>query len=447
MSKTILYFRNPFKGTILLFVILVLIFSWLTPLMFAGSASAAGQLTERSLTLSSGIPAATNVSYSFTFKIVDTTPIKGLKFIACDRAFATYGGGNTCATGSAPTGLSFSAGPAAFVSQTGFADNGTSFARDATGGTYCTPAANVLCASRSSATTTETTGTSKTITFNGIVNPSPNNYTFYIGIYTYSATTSGTALDSGTVASAVVQTLTINAQVAEVLQFCVGSTTVDDATSNPGADCTAVAGTSLNIGTLDSSTVNISPVATDGGDSKNGLAMLRTNAANGATVAYRAIQAGTGTNHLGTLRLSGASCNAGTVSTDGCINAAGSSQTAFSAGNEMFGMTIAGVNCGSNSGFSYTCDYATGSTDLAPTAQYIGDTYTQGTTGVYGASAGKGFAWDESGGSVTIASSASSPVKQVDDEALILKFAATPSITTPFGSYSVQADFIAVPTF
>src|SRR5206468_11238284 len=107
--------------------------------------------------------------------------------------------------------------------------------------------------------------------------------------------------------------------------------TVNDATTSVAGDCSTVSGTSLNLGTLDSSQVNISPWSTDGGDSNNGVAMVRTNAANGATVAYDAVQAGTGTNHLGTLRLSGASCNAGTVNTDGCINAAGTTQTTFTA--------------------------------------------------------------------------------------------------------------------
>lgn len=442
LSKLFLFIKDPVKRAILLFVATVLAVSWLSPLLITPKAAAVGQLTVRSLTLSSGVPSKTNVSYTFTFTIVSTTAIKGLKFLACDRAYGTYGGGNSCQVGSAPTALSFSSGPAAFVSQSGFADNATSFARDGTGSTYCTPAANVLCASRTiGSPTAETTGTSKTITFNGIVNPSPNNYAFYIGIYTYSATSSGTALDSGTVASAVVQTLTVNAQVVEVLQFCVGSTTVNDDTTLVATDCSGVSGTSLNLGVLDSSVVNISPWSSDGGDNNNGVAMLRTNAANGATVAYDAIQATSGTNHLGTLRLTGASCNAGTVNTDGCINAAGATQTAFTAGQEEFGMTIAGVNCGSTT--SYTCVYTSGSNSLQQTTDYVGG--TNSTT--FGASAAKGFAWVEGGAATTIATSASSTIKQVDDEALILAFAATPSITTPFGAYSAQVDFVAVPTF
>jgi hypothetical protein len=106
-------------------------------------------------------------------------------------------------------------------------------------------------------------------------------------------------------------------------------------------------------------------------------------------------------------------------------------------------VTVAGVNCGSTSVNSYACDYSLGTNNLQQTAQYVGG--TNSTT--FGASAAKGFAWDESGTAQTIATSASSSIKQVDDEALILAFAATPSITTPFGAYAVQADFVAVPTY
>jgi hypothetical protein len=244
--------------------------------------------------------------------------------------------------------------------------------------------------------------------------------------------------------------------VAEILQFCIGNTTVTDDVTSPGSDCTAISGTTVNIGTLDPATVNISPVNTNGGNNTNGIAMLRSNAANGATVSYRAIQAGSGTNHLGTLRLTGANCSAasgiGTGSggtppavsgpyTDGCIDAAGVTQNVFGAGVEQFGMTISGVNCRST--VSYTCAYASGTNNLQQQTNYIGG--ANSTT--FGASAATGFAWDESGTTQTIASSTASTIKQVDDEALILNFAATPSITTPFGAYTVQADFIAVPGY
>ncbi len=108
-------------------------------------------------------------------------------------------------------------------------------------------------------------------------------------------------------------------------------------------------------------------------------------------------------------------------------------------------MTVAGVNFGSTS--SYSCTYGTppGNTcNMEPQTNYLG-AGTAGSSEAFGTS--NGFAWDETGTAVPIASSANSTVKQVDDEALILAFAATPSITTPFGAYAAQTDFIAVPTY
>jgi hypothetical protein len=394
--------------------------------------SDAAQITLRSLAISSGVPGATGVTYTYSFTLPTSGNVQSIQFHACTTPV-----GNCVA----PTGQNINLGSQQGTN--GFTST-TAFARDVSGANTCTPANNTLCVNRTQATAE--TG-AKTLAWNTQTNPTTANSTFYVRMTTYSDTAWLTAVDTGTVAAAVVQSLTVSARVAEILQFCVGSTTVDDDTSSIATDCSGVSGTSVNIGTLDPATVNISPVATNGGDSKNAVAMLRTNAENGATVAYRAIQAGSGSNHLGTLRISGVTCNAGSVNTDGCINTS-STQAVFSGGTESFGMTIAGVNCGSAT--SYTCVYASGSNDLAPQSGYIGK--GNGTINSYcvtcdTADSGNGYAWQESGSAVTIASSASSTIKQVDDEALVLKFAATPTITTPFGSYSVQADFIATPTF
>jgi hypothetical protein len=423
----------------------------LLPLLVPREAGAYGQITSRSLTISSGVPAKTNVTYTFTFTVPSTTQVESLKFIACTNAVSTYpNNGGSC---TAPTGLSFSS--ATFGSQSGW-QGATNFAVDGTGANDCSPAANILCANRTD--TTSQTATSRTIAFSTITNPSTPNTSFYVGIHTYSdiAYTGANRVDFGATASAVVQTLTTNAAVAEVLNFCVGATTIDDTTTNVANDCSALSGTSINIGTLDTSTVNISPVTINGGDSQNGVAMVRSNAGNGTVIAYDAIQQ-SGSNHQGTLRISGATCSAasgpGTGSppaasgpfTDGCIDAAGGTQNAFTPGSEEFGMTIAGINSGSTT--SYACTYGSppGNTcNMRPLSNYLG-AGTSGSSEAYGTT--NGFAWDESGTAINIASSASSTVKQVDDEALVLKYAATPSITTPFGPYAAQTDFIAVPTY
>ncbi len=429
-------FKKSLDRLVLLVVTVILSFAWLLPMM-TKQASAAGQITNRSLTLSSAVPADTGVTYSFTFTVPHTSQIQGLKFIACTTAVGTYAGG-TC---TAPTGMTGSDGFAsvAYVSQSGW-QGATAFAVDLTGANDCAASANVICTKRTD--TTSQTATSRTIVFNNIKNPSTPNTSFYVGITTYTTSTwtGGSIVDFGATAAAVVQTLTTYAAVAEVLQFCVGSTTVDDADVTLIAnDCSGISGTSVNLGTLDTSQINITPWTTDGGDSKNAVAMLRSNASNGAIVTYRAIPATTGVQHLGSLRISGATCTAGgPIFVDPCINSQGTTQGTFTAGTERFGMTIAGVNCKGTS--SYTCTFAGSTYNLVPQTNYIGDTLTSyGTT--------NGYAWDESGSPTTIASSAGSTVKQVDDEALVMKYAATPSITTPFGPYSVQTDFIAVPTY
>ncbi len=436
--------RHIYKAPYLLACLLVLAAS-LLPMMKLGHANAA-QISSRKLTISSGVPSATNVTYTFSFTIPSTSQVQGIKFTACTTAVGTYPNG-TC---TAPTGMSGAGNgftSAAFVSQSGW-QGATNFVVDATGANDCIASGNILCVNRSD--TTSQTATSRSIVFNTIKNPSTANTAFYVGITTYTTNTwtLGSLTDNGTTASAVVQTLTAAAAVAEVLQFCVGSTTVDSTATLIATDCSAVSGTSLNIGTLDTSAINISPVNINGGDNKNGVAMIRTNALNGTSVSYDAIQQ-SGTNHQGTLRISGQTCNAVTNTfTDPCINAAGGTQTAFSAGTEEFGMTVAGVNYGSTT--SYSCTYgdttnvvpvsAGNSCSLKPSANYLGSG-ASGSTEDFGTA--NGFAWVESGAATQIASATTA----VDDEALILKFAATPSITTPFGTYTAQSDYIAVPTF
>jgi hypothetical protein len=394
--------------------------------MFINKVEAA-QITVRSLTISSGVPGGTSVTYTYGFTLPTAGNVQSIQFNACTTAVGTCTG---------PTGQNINLGTEA--SRSGWS-SATTFTKSAGGGT-CTASNNDLCLSRSAAVSESG---AKTLGWNTQTNPSTANSTFFIRITTYSDTGWTTAVDSGTVASAVTQTLTINAAVAEVLNFCIGATTINNATGSVAADCTGVSGTSVNIGTLDTSSVNTSPVNTNGGDNNNGVAMIRTNASSGAVISYDAIQQ-SGTQQLGTLRVSGATCNASSATlTDQCIRAIGGTQTLLSAGTENWGMTIGGVNCGST--LAYTCDYSTGTTNLAPLSNYIGGSYTQGSAGTYGT--GSGFAWVDSGTSTNIASSASSSTKVIDDESLILRFAATPSITTPFGAYAAQADFIAVATY
>ena len=463
--------RHLYKVPLIMIIVLLAVVA-LAPVWTPKEVNAA-QITERSLSTSSGQPGATGVTYTFTFKLPSTAPVQGLKFIACDIAVSTYPGN----TGSCnpPTGFAAAGGGFSNVSfgSQSLWQGAASFAVDTTGANDCVPSAshNIICANRTDATN-QTANTSRTISFTTIKNPTAATagYAFYVGIYTYStANYTLPQTDFGATATAVTQALTTNAAVAEILNFCVGSTNVDDVSTLIAADCSALGGTSVNLGTLDTSTINITPwttncTAADCG--LNAVAMVRSNAGNGTTVSYDAIQQ-SGTNHKGTLRIAGQNCDdpsgtgtpAGGIvgtndQTDSCINAAGDTQGSFTAGQEKFGMTIAGVNFGSTS--SYSCSYgdtalsiAAGNTcNLKPLAGYIcdGSSGTE-TYDTAPAVCANGFAWDETGTAVNIASSGTSTVKQIDDEALIMKYAATPQITTPFGPYQAQTDFIAVPVY
>lgn len=428
---------NQFPGLrrpLLVLGVLLVVSLALNPLVNSLTASAA-TITSRSLTIGSAIPSASTTN-TYGFTIATAGAIQGLEFQACTTAIGAC---------TAPSGMSFSS--ATFSSQTGWTQ-ATNFAIDSTGANNCTPAANELCVKRT-ATGSESVGT-RTIAFSAVTNPngtscSTNNCTFFVHITTYSANTytTGSIVDTGTVAASTTQTLTVSATIQEALSFCVGNTTVDNATSTVPT-CSTITGTSLNLGTLNSTDVSISPVpSTVNGDANNGLAELSTNASNGASVNYDAVQQ-SGTNHKGTLRVPGATCNSGAVNTDQCINAAGVSQSTMTAGTEDFGMTIAGINCSNVT--AYTCTFSSGTYNLVRTANYDcagTNTYPSSENGQKTGTTTCGYAWDETGTSETIASAST----VVGNEAMILKFAATPNAVTPTGSYTAEADFVATPTF
>jgi hypothetical protein len=169
--------------------------------------------------------------------------------------------------------------------------------------------------------------------------------------------------------------------------------------------------------------------------------MVNTNAVNGTVISYAALQESSS----GTLKVDGATCLSAVSIVDQCFNSVGILQAVISPGIEKFGMTIGGINCGSSSGVAYPCDYSAGDTNLQPLVNYIGDAYVNGTSGSYGTSAG--YAWLDTGAYTNIASSGASSIKVIEDEALILRFGATAAATTPTGTYDVDIDFIATPTF
>lgn len=400
-------------------LIATIVIGLIVPILIFGKDASAAQLTSRSLTIGTS-KATTASTWTYGFSIPTTGNIGSLKFEVCTTPLST------CTSPGA--GLNVNVGVTSITG--GGWDGAGAFTRDAVGAGGCTAAANVLCTARATAQN-ETAG-ARTMTQTLQVNPTAVG-TFFVRITTYSAVGWTTAVDTGVVAGAVVNQLTVNARIQEILNFCVGTTAVDDDTTTPGADCSAISGTTVDIGVLDAGAVNISPVSTNGGSTTNGIAMIRTNAQSGAVISYFAEQ----DTSSGKLKVAGATCS-GVSTTDQCLNSTGTTQNTIVAGTEEFGMTIAAVNCVSTT--SYTCAFASGTYNLVRDAEYDGD-----GANTYGTS--QGFAWDDTGTVDFIASSAGSTVKVIDDEALILKFAATPSITTPTGAYTVTSTYIATATY
>lgn len=272
-------------------------------------------------------------------------------------------------------------------------------------------------------------GNSVTFDIVGITNPTTVGG-FFARILTYEDSTVATAyasvtpgafVDDGGIALSVANELTITARVQEVLEFCIG-TELDSTLANIPADsCSDVAGTDLSLGVVDSNTIS---TTTSIDNPNDGVAMIRTNAINGAVVYYKAEQnAGSGQ-----LKIAGSTC-VGVTLDDPCFNSVGGTRAVITAGTEAFGMAL--KNRTTTSG---------GATDAVTcTTNYRGD----GAAGCTGAVAGSNYAWLDDGTFASIASSGG----PVDDEKVRIEFAATASPTTPTGLYTVTANFVATATF
>ncbi len=427
MTHKSLYSRR----VLLLTIVFAFVAAMVLPVLLRSNKAAAWtQLTDRKITLSSSVVSKVDATYAVSFKAASTGNIRGIIVDFCTSPLI----GTVC---TAPTGLD--------VDKTNLNIN-TLVGISATWTVDTTNSSTNKVQIQNASGGSISAGTTVGFTLgnggaNGITNPSTNG-TFYARILTYATDTAGDTYDSsstgsnnppaatvdaGGVAMSTASQLTVTARVQEQLAFCVG--TITNGGSAP-ATCAAMTGTSVDLGVVDSSGA-ISPVATaNAGNNVNGGAMVRTNASLGVVIDYFAEQAGSGTNHLGALRVSGATCNAGTVATDQCFTSAGTTQTAFSASTEDFGMTASSID---------TTSSTTPTANLVRDGQYDGDGTLSG-----------GFAWDETGTFDRLASSAGGAQPEnrvVDDEMLLLRFAAVSAVTTPTGQYTVTSTYVATPTF
>jgi hypothetical protein len=279
----------------------------------------------------------------------------------------------------------------------------------------------------------------KTLTLNGITNPtlSGNFLTVYVRITVFSDDAYTTAVHEGTVAGSVNRQLVVTGRVQERLVFCVAA--IERGEPMPATCTAAPATTTIDIGVIDNLGIAKAPVETDpisGANDAYGMALLNTNASNGAIIQFIPIESTLGTEKMQNFRVNGADCVVGASSTDQCFENADVIGEVLAAGTERFGMAIGCIydnGTTQNLGFTGTAFNGNNDADCANAGNNDTDRFSGVTK----------FAWVTGSNPVTIAESSS----VVDDEILHLTFAASAAATTPTGAYSVTSMYIATPTF
>ena len=421
--------RKSVKSAIFWLQAAVVAVAAVLPMMASGQVSAA-QLTSRSATLDNSKVSATGVSVAFAYTLPTTgSALQGIVYDFCTTPLGAC---------TLPTGMTVNA--ATHTSQSGFPANGTAFATRGgadLGACLSTSQTYQRCFIRTQATTG---GGAVTHTIGAITAPS-SKQSVYIRIALYSDASYATLVDSGTVAVAFVDQLTVTGRVQERLDFCVAS--LDNAAGLPASvsACSALNSSTVDIGIIDNSTFAVSPVATtptNGSNNKYGILMANTNGSGGLNISYYPEAAVTGTNQLRSFRVAGATCNASNANvTDQCFQDASNAGTTFTTGTERFGIQIPCIDTtqGTTTNMG-TVPAAYSNTDATTTSSSDCEDTSLGDTGVK-------FGWEAAGTSTTLASSSS----VVDDEIVKVRFGATAAATTPTGSFTVTTTYIATPTF
>ena len=204
----------------------------------------AAQITSRSLTLEVGVSDGGSkpsgvVNHLFSFTIPTTASVGSIKFQYCTIA------SGTCTT---PHGLSTTS--ATMGTQSGA--TGFSLVNTTNGSPYITRTAASI-----------TGGTAVSYQLLGVTNPdgqdcfggtppASNNCTFFVRISTYTSTnTTGSSIDTGTVAASIATQIVVTGIMPESLVFCTGGT-VSTTSSIP--DCSTATSGAINFNQLFSPT-------------------------------------------------------------------------------------------------------------------------------------------------------------------------------------------------
>lgn len=292
----------------------------LVGMAFQPFGASASQITSRSVAKGTS-QGATSTSYNFTFTLPTSTTVKSIDFLFCTTASGTC----TTPSGLTSTTAALNGSPANLGSAGSWTVGGT-------------PTNGRVQISNGSNTGSPSAGS--TVNFNTITNPtlSGNGLTYYIRITSYSDASWTTALDTGTVATAVTNQIQVTASVDETLDFCTFQT---------GSTCGGGTGTTVALGTLSSS-------AATTGTSK---IVAGTNANSGYTVQYTGATLTSGSNTIAATGTTGAS------------STTGSAQFGINVANNTSPTVGAAPSGGSGAGAT---NYAT-----ANTFSYVASTLTQ----------------------------------------------------------------------
>lgn len=240
----------------------------------------AAEIDDRSLTITDSAASATNVNYTFNFTVPSNTSIQSFSAEICTTAY------NSCTT---PSG--FDASSASLVSQpTGFGDSSG----------WSVDTANPGSLRMSNGSNSTTPGSSQSVTFDGVTNPSASNTTFFARLTTYSNDDFTGEIDTGVVATSTAESVSLSGTVPPILTFCVG-------TSISG-DCSTATGNSLDFGQF--SPTNASTATSQ--------MRANTNGAGGYAITVHGTTLTSGTNSIPAL----------------------GSQTASNPGTSQFGMNL-----------------------------------------------------------------------------------------------------------
>ena len=196
-------------------VVTALVLAGIVVSTFTTNSANAAQITTRSLELigngtDGGSKPGGTVNHKFNFTIPTNGTLGSIKFEYCTIARL-----EACV---APTGMN--AAGATFGNETG---------SQVTGFSMGAKTANSFIMTRTAAST-GAINRNVILQANSVVNPTPDNYTFFVRITTYASTdASGSPVDDGSVAASTARAIQLTGTMPESLIFCTGGTVLTTA--------------------------------------------------------------------------------------------------------------------------------------------------------------------------------------------------------------------------